>query len=144
MMPAVRTAEIIPVSSKQMFELVNDIEAYPEFLPWCSDARIERQFRNGIVATVSVAKGPMHQSFTTENHNREFDRIEMGLLKGPFKHFRGVWRFDDVSDGCRVSFDLDFEFSNRLLAIALSKIFETITESMIKAFRRRARDIHGS
>ena len=142
-MPAVKTAEIIPVSSKQMFELVNDIEAYPEFLPWCSDARIERRIDNGIVATVTVAKGPMHHSFTTENHNREFDRIEMGLLKGPFKRFHGVWRFDDAPGGCKVSLDLDFESSNRLLAAALSKVFQVITGSMVQAFRQRARDLYG-
>lgn len=142
-MPAVKTAEIIPVSSKQMFELVNDIEAYPEFLPWCSDARIERRIDNGIVATVTVAKGPMHHSFTTANHNREFDRIEMGLLKGPFKRFHRVWRLDDAPGGCKVSLDLDFEFSNRLLAAALSKVFQVITGSMVQAFRQRARDLYG-
>lgn len=142
-MPAVKTAELIPVSSKQMFALVNDIESYPDFLPWCSDARIERRIENGIVATVTVAKGPMHHSFTTENHNREFDRIEMGLLKGPFKRFHGVWRFDDAPGGCKVSLDLDFEFSNRLLAAALSKVFQVITGSMVAAFRQRARDLYG-
>ena len=142
-MPAVKTAEIIPVSAKQMFELVNDVEAYPEFLPWCSAARIERRTDNGIVATVTVAKGPMHHSFTTENRNREFDRIEMSLLKGPFKRFHGVWRFDDAPAGCKVSLDLDFEFSNRLLAAALSKVFQLITGSMVQAFRQRARDLYG-
>ncbi len=142
-MPAVKTAEIIPVSAKQMFELVNDVEAYPEFLPWCSDANIERRSDHGIVATVTVAKGPMHHSFTTENHNREFDRIEMSLLRGPFKRFHGVWRFDDAPGGCRVSLDLDFEFSNRLLAAALSKVFQVITGSMVQAFRQRARDLYG-
>jgi ribosome-associated toxin RatA of RatAB toxin-antitoxin module len=142
-MPAVKSTELIPVSAKQMFELVNDVESYPEFLPWCSAARIERRTENGIVATVTVAKGPMHHSFTTENHNREFDQIEMGLLEGPFKRFHGVWRFADAPGGCRASLDLDFEFSSRLLAAALSKVFQVITGSMVQAFRQRAKDLYG-
>jgi ribosome-associated toxin RatA of RatAB toxin-antitoxin module len=142
-MPAVRTTEFIPFSARQMFELVNDVEAYPEFLPWCSNARLERCTAEGIVATVTVAKGPMHHAFTTENRNREYDRIEMGLVKGPFKRFHGVWRFDEAPGGCHVSLNLDFEFSNRLFAAALSKVFKVITGSMVQAFRQRAQRLYG-
>lgn len=142
-MPAVQRAAFIPFSSRQMFELVNDVEAYPEFLPWCSDARLERREADGIVATLTVAKGPMHHSFTTENHNREFDRIEMHLLKGPFKRLHGVWRFDEAPGGCTVALDLDFEFSNRILAAALSKVFHLLTASMVDAFRQRAAIVYG-
>ena len=142
-MPAVRTAEFIPFSARQMFELVNDIEAYPEFLPWCSDARVERRTGNGIVATVTISKGSMHHAFTTENHNREYDRIEMGFVKGPFKRFHGVWRFEDAPGGCNVMLNLDFEFSSKLLATALSKVFKMITGSMVQAFRQRAQRLYG-
>ena len=142
-MPAVRTAEFIPFSARQMFELVNDVEAYPEFLPWCSDARVKRRTGDGIVATVTVAKGPMHHAFTTENHNREYDRIEMSLVRGPFKRFHGVWRFEDAPNGCNVSLNLDFEFSSKLLAAALSKVFTVITGSMVQAFRERAQRLYG-
>ncbi len=142
-MPAVRTTEFIPFSARQMFELVNDVEVYPEFLPWCSNARLERRTEHGIIATVTVAKGPMHHAFTTENRNREYDRIEMGLVKGPFKRFHGVWRFEEAPGGCNVSLNLDFEFSNRLLAAALSKVFKVITSSMVEAFRQRAQRLYG-
>jgi ribosome-associated toxin RatA of RatAB toxin-antitoxin module len=142
-MPAVQRAEFIPFSPRQMFELVCDIESYPEFLPWCSDARLERRLDDGIVASLTIAKGPMHHSFTTKNRNREFDRIEMSLLEGPFKRLHGVWRFDDAPGGCTVALEMDFEFSNRLLAAALSRVFQKITASMVDAFRQRAAVLYG-
>jgi len=142
-MPAVRRNEFIPFSPRQMFELVNNVEAYPEFLPWCAGARKDRETADGIVATLTVAKGPMQHSFTTKNTNREFERIEMGLLKGPFKQLHGVWRFDDAPGGCKVSLELDFEFSNRLLASAMSKVFQLLTGSMVEAFRLRAATLYG-
>ena len=95
-MPEVRTAEFIPYSKEQMFELVNDVNAYPQFLPWCSAARVERRLEHGIVATLTVSKGPLQHSFTTENRNTGHERIEMALLEGPFKRFHGVWRFDEM------------------------------------------------
>jgi ribosome-associated toxin RatA of RatAB toxin-antitoxin module len=141
-MPAVQRAELVPFSARQMFELVNDVESYPEFLPWCSDARLERRVAEGIVATLTLSKGPLHHSFTTENIIREFDRIDMHLVEGPFKRLHGIWRFDDAPGGCKVSLDLDFEFSNRLLAAALSKAFTLVTGSMVDAFRQRAAGLY--
>jgi ribosome-associated toxin RatA of RatAB toxin-antitoxin module len=126
-----------------MFELVNDVESYPRFLPWCTEARMQRRIEQGIVATLTVSKGPLQHSFTTENLNTEFERIEMSLLEGPFRRFHGVWRFDETAGGCNVSLDLDFEFSNRLLARALSKVFRLLTTSMVDAFRERARELYG-
>lgn len=142
-MPAVQRAEFVPFSSRQMFELVNDIESYPEFLPWCSAARLERRVEDVVVATLTLGKGPLHHSFTTENRNREFDQIEMRLLEGPFKRFHGVWRFNDAPGGCRISLDLEFEFSNRIVAKASSKVFAMVTGSMVDSFRQRAASLYG-
>ncbi len=142
-MPEVRTAEFIPYSQQQMFELVNDVNAYPQFLPWCRAARVERRLDQGIVATLTISKGPLQHSFTTENRNTGHERIEMALIEGPFKRFHGVWRFDPAPGGCNVSLDLDFEFSNGLLARALSKVFKLLTTSMVDAFRERARHLYG-
>ena len=142
-MPAVQRAEFVPFSSRQMFELVNDVESYPEFLPWCSHARLDRRLEDGIVATLTLSKGPMHHSFTTENRNRKFDKIEMRLLEGPFKRFHGVWRFNDAPGGCRISLDMEFEFSSRILAKALSKVFTLVSASMVDAFRQRAARLYG-
>ena len=85
----------------------------------------------------------MQHSFTTKNTNREFERIEMGLIAGPFKRLHGVWRFDEQPGGCKVSLELDFEFSNRILSAALSKIFQILTGSMVDAFRQRAASLYG-
>ena len=142
-MPAVKRTEFVPYSSRQMFELVNDIESYPEFLPWCNQARLEPNVEEGIVATLTITKGPLHYSFTTENKNREFDYIEMRLLEGPFKHLYGVWHFDDAPGGCRISLDLEFEFPNRMLLTPLSKVFSAIINSMVGAFRQRAAQLYG-
>ena len=142
-MHAVRTAEFIPYTPRQMFELVNDVEAYPAFLPWCADARLDRRLPHGIIATLTVKKGPLHHSFTTENRNVEHERIEMSLLEGPFKRLHGVWHFDAAPGGCHVSLNLEFEFKSRLLSNALAKIFGGLTGSMVTAFRDRARALYG-
>ena len=142
-MPAVRRKEFIPFTARQMFDLVNNVEAYPEFLPWCAKARRDRVTDDGIVATLTVAKGPLQHSFTTKNTNVGYERIEMGLLEGPFRRLHGVWRFDEVPGGCKISLELDFEFSNRLLAAALSKAFQLMTGSMVDAFRVRATQLYG-
>lgn len=142
-MTAVNTAEFIPYSPQQMFELVNDIEAYPQFLPWVRTGKVERRTDKSIVATLMVANGPLKHSFTTENRLSEFERIEMHLIKGPFKRFNGVWRFDATAGGCNVALNLEFEFSNRLLAGALAKVFKMLTSSMVSAFRNRAQALYG-
>jgi len=142
-MPAIKTTEFVPFSARQMFDLVNDIESYPEFLPWCSDARLERHIEHGLIATLTLSKGPLRYSFTTENTTRDFDRIEMRLIEGPFKLFNGIWRFVDAPDGCRVSLDLEFEFSNRLLAAALSTVFTRVAGSMVNSFRQQAARLYG-
>ncbi len=141
-MTEVKTAELMPYTARQMFELVNDVEAYPAFLPWCRAARIERRDAARIVATLTVAKGPLHHSFTTENRIVEHAQIEMSLVAGPFRHFHGMWRFQPAPGGCRVSLELEFDFANRLLASALNKVFRVLTGSMVTAFRDRARDIY--
>ena len=142
-MPTVQRTEFAPYSPRQMFELVTDVRSYPEFLPWCSNARVKRCAASGVVATLEVKKGPLHHSFTTTNTHHEYERIELRLLDGPFKQLQGMWRFKAVPGGCQIALDLDFEFSNRLLANALSKVFQMITASMVEAFQQRAQALYG-
>ena len=142
-MTAVTAAEVIPYTPQQMFDLVNDVEDYPRFLPWCRDARIDERSSGSIVATLTIAKGPLHHAFTTRNVLTVPSRIDMQLVAGPFRRFQGVWRFEEAAGGCRVSLDLEFEFSNRVLSSALGKVFKGLTASMVGAFRERARQRYG-
>jgi ribosome-associated toxin RatA of RatAB toxin-antitoxin module len=129
---------------EQMFALVNDVEAYPEFLPHCRSARVLEQGERHIKARVELAKGALHKSFTTLNRLEAPSRIEMKLVDGPFRRLHGAWQFTDLGGGrTRVMLDLEFEFSNRLVALALGPIFNQLANSLVDAFVGRARKIHG-
>lgn len=127
-----------------MYELVADAESYPAFLPWCRSINILSREDDEVVGTVELVKGPVHKSFTTVNRLVRGDRIDMELVEGPFKHLHGVWRFQPIGDqGCRVSLDLEFEFSNRLLAMTVGPVFNEIANRLVHAFTRRAAELYG-
>ena len=136
-----RTA-IVPFSVQQMYDLVNDIEQYPHFLPWCADAQIASQSQDHMEATVHIAKGPWRKVFTTINRLVPHERIEMRLRQGPFRHLEGEWQFQTSAQGSTVSFKLSFEFSNPLLAITLGPVFNQVAQSLVQAFTQRARQVY--
>ena len=127
-----------------MYELVADAESYPAFLPWCRSINILSREDDEVVGTVELVKGPVHKSFTTVNRLVKGDRIDMELVEGPFKHLHGVWRFQPIGDqGCRVSLDLEFEFSNRLLGMSFGPLFGQMAGSLVDAFTQRANSVYG-
>lgn len=126
-----------------MYELVNDIEAYPSFLPWCVDARILEKAEHKLTATVSLAAGKIKQSFTTENTMQKYQRIDVKLVTGPFKYLNGSWRFDAENNCCHISIDMEFEFSNKLMKLALDRIFSHIINTLIETFTQRAHQVYG-
>jgi ribosome-associated toxin RatA of RatAB toxin-antitoxin module len=127
-----------------MCELVADTESYPAFLPWCRSVRILSREGDEVVGTVEMVKGRVHKSFTTVNRLVKGERIDMELVEGPFKHLQGAWRFQPIGDqGCRVSLDLEFEFSNRLLAMTVGPVFSDIANRLVDAFTRRAAQLYG-
>ncbi len=124
-----------------MYELVNDIEAYPEFLPWCTAADILSRDDNALSARILLSKGKIKQSFTTANTMRPGRLIEMRLIEGPFQHLTGTWRFDPSGDHkCRISLEMDFEFASPVIAMAFGPVFNRVLNSLVKAFRQRAVD----
>ena len=126
-----------------MFELVNDVESYPRFLPWCTGAEIEDAGEDHFIATVSLSWGGMRKSFTTRNTLQPGRQIDMNLVRGPFKQLTGRWQFDDLAgDCCRVGLEMDFEFKNKILKLALDKAFEHIAYSLIDAFKTRATQLY--
>lgn len=145
-MPVVNRSALLPYSAERMYELVADIDRYPEFLPWCrSSGFIDKADPESVRAFIEIAKGAVSKRFTTQNRMQHGKMIEMNLLDGPFKHLRGYWRFEPLQDqACKVWLDMDFEFSNRLVAVAFGPIFNQAVSTLVDAFVERAADVYGT
>lgn len=138
-MTDIHKSALVVYSSEQMYDLVNDIESYADFLPWCRSSRVLSEEDNVIEASLEIAHGALHKSFTTRNTLVPKQRIQMNLVEGPFKHLEGVWRFDPLGEqGCKVSLDLSFEFSSRLMGMTLGPVFSAIANSLVDAFTQQA------
>ncbi|MDH5591771.1 MAG: type II toxin-antitoxin system RatA family toxin [Gammaproteobacteria bacterium] len=145
-MTTITRSSLVLHTPDQMFDLVNDVEAYPSFLPWCRDCKIISKSDDVITASLDLAKGGIHHVFSTRNTLIKDESIVIELIDGPFKHLEGHWQFSKIGDnqGCRVQLDMDFEFSNRLISMALGPIFTQISGSLVEAFCKRAQEIYGS
>jgi ribosome-associated toxin RatA of RatAB toxin-antitoxin module len=145
-MTTITRSSLVVFTPDQMFDLVNDVEAYPSFLPWCRNSKILTKTDTVITASLDLAKGGIHHVFSTRNTLVAGESIEIALIDGPFQHLEGHWQFAMIGDnqGCRIQLDMDFEFSNRIISMALGPIFTQISGSLVDAFCRRAQDIYGS
>ena len=144
-MKRIARSAIVPHSAAQLYALVEDIESYPRFLPWCVDAEVKSRTPDSTVAALAVGMRGVKQSFTTRNENRAPDAIDMKLVEGPFRHFAAAWRFQPLGEqACKVEFSMEFEFASRALAALLQPVFEHIADSMVNAFTRRADEVHGA
>ena len=133
-----RTA-LVPFTPAQMFELVNDIESYPEFMDGVVGARLVSRSEVEIVAGLDIKKSGFAQSFITRNTLIPFERIEMQLVEGPFERLEGVWSFDALGDiGCKVSLTLTFEFKSKILAVAGNKVIQSVGNQLVDAMSQRA------
>ena len=143
-MPSLERTALVSHSAKQMFDLVNDVDAYPEFLPWCSGASTLERGDGFNIARVNMKKGPLSQHFTTRNELAEGESISMTLVDGPFKKLNGKWTFSEIGDlGCKVSFSIDFAFSGFILEKTLGPLFNEICGRMVDAFVGRANQVYG-
>lgn len=143
-MKAVERSALVGHSAQRMFDLVRDVNAYPEFLSWCSGARVLSDDGAEQLATLEVSLAGVRQSFTTRNRLVEPEEIEMRLVQGPFRELAGSWRFKPIGEeGCRVSLGLRFEISNRLLAAAFERSFSRVADNLVDDFSERADAIHG-
>ncbi len=144
-MPSIERSALVPHSAQKMFDLVNDVDAYPEFLPWCSGASTLELGEKHRVARVDLKKGPLSQHFTTRNDIIDGQEIKMSLVDGPFRQLNGQWSFKTIGDqGCRVSFHIEFTFAGFLLQKTLSPIFNEICARMVDAFVERANQLYPS
>ena len=134
----------MPYSTEQMYQLVNQVDSYPEFLNWCSDASILKQTSKSITASVKINKGALNQTFTTINTLYPFEKIHMQLKDGPFSHLNGDWIFTSLrEDACKVSLELEFSFSSKIVSIAIAPIFTSIANAQLDAFVSRAKQVYG-
>ena len=126
-----------------MYELVNNINYYPQFLNWCEGASILNQSDHQITASVQINKGGLKQTFSTLNTLKPFRLIEMNLLDGPFEHFSGEWCFEPLGENAaKVFLNLQFKFKSKLLDMSLTPIFTKIANSQLDAFVARANKIY--
>ena len=142
-MASIQRSALVGFSAESMFNLVNDVQSYPEFLPGCAQSRIDEQGEASMTASLLIAKAGVKQWFTTENQLVEHERIDMQLVEGPFTHLKGGWQFTPLSDSaCKIELNLTFEFSSRLAQAAFGKIFNSLASSMVDAFTKRAKEIY--
>jgi ribosome-associated toxin RatA of RatAB toxin-antitoxin module len=144
-MKRIARSAIIECNAADFYALVEDIEAYPSFLPWCAAAEVLERTPGRTVATLSLAAKGLRQSFTTENANQPGQAIDMRLLEGPFRHFAAHWRFTPLrADAAKVEFSVEYEFAGRIVARLLDPVFSRLADSTVEAFVRRAADVaHG-
>jgi ribosome-associated toxin RatA of RatAB toxin-antitoxin module len=142
-MTIVKKSRVIPYSCEQMYQLVDKVEHYPEFLPYCSESLVHHRNEDEVQATLVIAAAGMTKSFTTRNLLQANKMIEIRLVSGPFSHLEGFWRFDEAPEGCRISFDLEFEFAGRMFSMLLGPVFEQVTDKMVDAFCSRAEVVYG-
>ena len=143
-MTTIKRSALVPYSANEMYELVNAVDEYADFLPWCESTQVLARDEDSVKARITLKKGSLRKSFSTENRLQPNKVIEMRLLDGPFKHLEGYWLFDSVDESaCRVSLDLEFEFSSRMLGLVVGPVFTQIANSLVDAFHQRAREVYG-
>lgn len=140
-MAAVDRSMLVEYSAQQMYALVGDVESYPQFLPWCERAVVAARDSGRTVATLHINFHGVKEAFTTENLNQASARIDMRLLSGPFRSLSGSWSFTALTgNACKVEFSLRYEFASRLLETLIGPVFHDITDGLMEAFVRRARE----
>lgn len=143
-MTQIHRSALVAYSDQQMFQLVNDIEAYPQYMDGCIGAEVLERNESEITARLDLSKMGMRYSFTTRNHLIEPETMDMRLVEGPFKQLKGLWSFRALAENaCKVSLDLEFEFNNGLVAKAAGKWFESVANELVDGLCRRAQQIYG-
>lgn len=142
-MPKIHRELIVPYSSTQMFALVDDIENYPAFIPWCVSSRVLDRDDGQVSASLAFAKSGMQKSFSTKNRLLPPNTIIMTLLEGPFKHLEGIWQFNELPQNqCQIVLDLEFEFANRILSMMFGPVFNHVAQSMVGSFSEQAKEVY--
>jgi ribosome-associated toxin RatA of RatAB toxin-antitoxin module len=143
-MAVIAKSALVNHSAAEMFALVDDVSSYADFLPWCGGSEEISRSEDEVCASVVIAHSGLNKAFTTQNRLHKHKMIEMSLVNGPFKHLHGFWRFESLGDdACKVSLDLEYEFSNRLISMVVGPVFNQIANTLVDSFCQRAEVIYG-
>ena len=144
-MPQISRTALVPFSAEQMYQLVNDVKSYPDFLPGCTGSRVLELGPTQMTAAVDVSKAGISKTFTTRNTLTSNQSILMSLVDGPFKKLIGGWKFIPLSpEACKIEFHLDFEFTNKLIEMAFGRVFKELAANMVQAFTSRAKEVYSA
>ncbi|TXR40500.1 type II toxin-antitoxin system RatA family toxin [Ectopseudomonas mendocina] len=140
----IQRSALLPYPAQALYDLVNDVASYPQFLPWCSASEILEASETHMLASLEVAKGGIGQRFVTRNVLLPGQRIEMNLQEGPFSSLNGVWEFKALGDkASKISLDLTFDYAGPLVRATLGPLFNQATNTMVDAFCQRAKQLYG-
>lgn len=143
-MAVVHKSVLLGYSAEQMFALVDNIEDYPKFLPWCGGTEVRQREGNRVVALLAINYHGVKQTFSTENTNEPPTSMRMSLIEGPFRHLNGTWTFKPLrSDACKIEFNLEYEFSSKVLEQIIGPVFNMIANSFVDSFCKRAETVYG-
>jgi ribosome-associated toxin RatA of RatAB toxin-antitoxin module len=143
--PHISRSALVPYSAAAMFRLVDDVDAYAEFLPWCASSKEHARSDDAVVAELEIARAGVAQRFTTRNARTPPERLTLELVEGPFEWFAGEWRFRPLAeDACKVELEMDFEYAGRLVRTALGPFFDRSADTLVDAFCARAKSVYGA
>ena len=143
-MRKVSRSALVPYSAEDMYRLVEDVDSYPSFLPWCNDVEVHFRKDNIVEASLELHRGKLSKRFRTRNNMQPTDSMELSLVGGPFRHLAGGWEFKALGDaGSKVSLELEFEFESRALDLVVGAFFEDACNSLVDAFTQRAATVYG-
>ncbi|MDO4637850.1 MAG: type II toxin-antitoxin system RatA family toxin [Lautropia sp.] len=142
-MPIIRKSALVPYSADTMFDLVEQVENYPDFLPWCGGTTLLSRTSEGMSAAITISYRGIRQTFSTENRHERPSRIQLRLKDGPFSRLQGGWTFKALAeDACRIDLELDYEVGSGLIARVLGPVFGHIANTLVDAFVREAERRH--
>ncbi|MCL5272692.1 MAG: type II toxin-antitoxin system RatA family toxin [Gammaproteobacteria bacterium] len=142
-MNSLKRNAIVPFTCRQMFELVNNIEDYPRFLPWCHSSNVISRTEKEVVATLEINWKGIRKSFSTRNILHPYDKIEINLVNGPLKHMEGIWEFIPLdTHACKINLELEFEFAGGFIDRFFQPVFQHIANTLVDAFTKRAIELY--
>ena len=143
-MPSISRSALVMYSVEQMYSLINDVVAYPQFLPDCIESKIVTEDKMSMTASLLISKGGIKKWFTTKNTLKSNSEVVMDLVDGPFKKLTGGWLLTPLSDeACKIELALEYEFSSRVFDLAFGKVFNQLANNMVKSFTSRAKEVYG-
>lgn len=143
-MKKIEKSALVGYTPEQMFLLVDDIDAYDLFLPWCSRSQVVERTPDVVRGELEISYSQLNKSFVTQNINTPHSKIEMQLVEGPFRHLYGLWMFTPLgTEGCKIELQMEFEFNSKILDMTVGPVFGKLANSLVDAFIERATNVYG-